>query len=304
MPLDAIRSRFAPLTAAGALDAAPVAARCVTCRQPASTPFCPHCGARRASDHAYTLHALAADVWDHVTPADGKSLRSLWTLVRRPGALTTAYMEGVRRPYLAPLGLFLFVNTAYFVYVGATHQRIFNTPLRLQVTSQPYSGLTRRLVDARVAARHVSYDAYERRFDAVTDTQSKTLIAAMVPGFALLVALLAFRRRRSTLHHLAFSLHAIAAMLVFIMGFTLLVGFPVVIAMDRLRLRAPAWVGDGTAALPFGVLFAVWLAVALRHAYGDGRAAAALKAVLLVFGFVLVLGAYRFLLFFTTFWST
>ncbi len=286
------------------LHAAGVADVCVTCGQPAGAAFCPHCGERRASDHAYTLHALAADVWDHVTPADGRTVRSLWTLVRHPGALTVAYMRGVRRPYLAPLGVFLFVNTAYFVYVGVTHQRIFNTPLQLQLTSQPYSALATRLVTARLAARHVSYAVYASRYDAVTDTQSRTLIAAMVPGFALLVALVSVRRRRGALHHLAFSFHALAMLLVVVMGFTLLVGFPVAYVAAALHRRAE-WAGsDVIVSSIFALLFGAWLAVGLRRAYGDGRVAATFKAILLASGVLLLLGGYRLLLFFTTFWAT
>jgi hypothetical protein len=50
--------------------------------------------------------------------------------------------------------------------------------------------------------------------------------------------------------------------------------------------------------------FGAYLARALRRAYGDGRAVAAVKAAILCVGLGVVLQAYRLALFFTTFWAT
>jgi hypothetical protein len=53
-----------------------------------------------------------------------------------------------------------------------------------------------------------------------------------------------------------------------------------------------------------GAPLMIWLTLGLRRAYGDGRLAAAAKALLLVFGLMFVLAAYRALLFFTVLFTT
>src|SRR5919107_6149533 len=106
-------SQYAPpLGASAALD------RCVTCGAPAGTPFCPTCGERRGADRPRSLAALGEELWDAFSPVDGRIARTLASLVRRPGELTSAYMRGVRLPFVPPLRLFLLVNLAYFLYAS------------------------------------------------------------------------------------------------------------------------------------------------------------------------------------------
>src|SRR5437868_637365 len=78
--------------------------RCVTCgASTAGTPYCATCGERRAADRPRSLAALGEELWDAFSPVDGRIARTLWSLVRRPGELTVAYMRGVRLPYVPPL---------------------------------------------------------------------------------------------------------------------------------------------------------------------------------------------------------
>ncbi|GJG88010.1 hypothetical protein tb265_31910 [Gemmatimonadetes bacterium T265] len=276
----------------------------MTCDRPADTPFCPHCGERRAADRVYTLRALTAELSEHVTAADGRAVRSLWTLVRRPGALTSTYMRGVRQPYLTPLGLFLFVNAGYFVYVGVTGQNTFTTPLRVHVAATPYAPAAARLVARRLAERHVTFEAYARRFDPTAAAQAKSLVGAMVPGFALLVAAVELRRRRPVLQHLTFSLHAMAALLVVLMTVGLLGGLALGLAARRYGLDLGAQRDDNIVSSALALALATWLTLGLRHAYGDGPLRSVVKGIGLAFGTACVVSAYRALLFFTTFWAT
>lgn len=313
MPIAAIRSRFAPFTASPAVSApsatplgaaAPDESACVTCGRPAGTPFCPHCGERRAADHAYTLRAIVAEVWDHLTPADGKSLRSLWTLVRRPGALTTAYMRGMRQPFLSPLRLFLLVNLGYFAFAGVSGQHVLSTQLSAHIQYGFYAPNAAAMVKRRVAARGITAAEYERRFDANVETQARSLVVIMVPMYAALVAAVQIRRRRPALHHLAFGFHLVATLLVILVVGGFLLSYPLEIAIRRGALRVSNETVDFLVSSPLLLLFWAWLTFGMREAYGDGRWGAAAKAAVLAGLLVLVLAAYRAVLFFTAFWTT
>lgn len=277
---------------------------CVTCGRPAGSAYCPHCGERRAADRRYTLGALAEEAVDALSPADGRGLRTAWLLLRRPGALTAAYVRGVRQPYLAPLKLFLLVNLAYFAFVAVTHQPVFTTRLVSHLYRSPYEATAQRLVAARLAARGTTEAAYRERFDAAAETQAKSLVGLLVPGFALAVALVQVRRRRPALHHLTFALHSVAALLVVLMvcGVTV---FPLAeLAVQRSGLDPDGELADALTAMPLLLVWGAWLAAGSRAAYGDGWAAAAAKAAALLVGFMGVLGVYRALLFVVTFATT
>jgi hypothetical protein len=198
----------------------------------------------------------------------------------------------VRRPYLPPVGVFLLVNGAYFVYTGVTGQHVFDTPLRTHLAQTAHSGVARRLVERRLAARHQTLAEYAPRFDRVAQTQAKTLIVAMVPGLALAAAAVGLRRGRGALHHVTFAFHAMSVLLASLMAVTAAVLYPLAYAA-----RAVGWgrvldVGDGLAALILTLPFAGWLVLALRRAYGDGWAGAAVKTVVLLAALLWVLFAY------------
>jgi hypothetical protein len=61
---------------------------------------------------------------------------------------------------------------------------------------------------------------------------------------------------------------------------------------------------DSLATGVLAIAFGVYVTLALRRAYGDGWVAAFAKAAALWLGLGVVLSAYRFVLFFTTLWTT
>jgi hypothetical protein len=71
------------------------------------------------------------------------------------------------------------------------------------------------------------------RFDRTSTTQAKSLVIVMVPVFALLVAPLEWRRRTHVVQDVVFALHAMAVMLV---------------AMIGAALVPSAWIATGDAA--------------------------------------------------------
>ena len=291
MPLAAIRSRFAPITpAAGPADAPPGAERCVTCGRPAGTPYCPRCGERRAGDRPVHVRELFEELWGSFVSIDGRVVRSFCMLVRHPGALTAAYLRGERRPYLTPLGVFFSVNALFFVFATAHGFNGFTAPLASHLNDFRHHEIAQRLVNARLAARHVSMTTYASAFDAVVANQSKTLLLALVPIFAAFAMIVQLPRRRPALQHVAFALHAVSAWLLSLMATYYALAYGV-----RYTLLAALWlyarltptyaanfrlgVGDGTFGLLAGAMFFAWLAPALRRRS-------------------------RALLFFTAFWAT
>ena len=112
------------------------------------------------------------------------------------------------------------------------------------------------------------------------------------------------RARRYYGEHLVFSFYA--------MGFLLLWMTVVTVAISqiyRLGVLAEWWPQNGsllelTLDLPIALGFTAYLVTASGRVYADGRWAAIAKAVVLIGWLVVCLTIYRFILFFTTFYTT
>ena len=119
---------------------------CPNCNAMVSTPFCPTCGEQVLHMRELTLRPLVGQVFQSFTNIDGRLLRSFRYLVSRPGALTVAYVRGQRKPYMAPVALFLLVNVLFFATESLTGGKVFTTPLESHLHTQPWSDAVQNLV--------------------------------------------------------------------------------------------------------------------------------------------------------------
>lgn len=257
------------------------------------------------------MRHFAGEAFETVTNVDGTAWRTLRSLITRPGALTAAYMRGERVPWMKPLQLFLIVNVIYFVWVAFAGERVFSTPLSGHLQNSNYGETARQLVVARVARPGMTpaeidaaANAYGERFNAAASVQAKTLIITMVPMYAALVALVEVRRRRPAVQHLVFALHVFTTLLLLAIAQRYLLHLP---------LRAlGGFESEGQANRVLNELIgifmmsamAVYIGLALRRAYGDGVPSAIVKGAFLGWSLLLVLGLYRYLLFYTVYWAT
>ncbi|MBA3890353.1 MAG: DUF3667 domain-containing protein [Gemmatimonadaceae bacterium] len=287
-----------PVSEPAAHDAEP----CPHCGRPIADRYCEACGEMRASMRSRSLREFAAEAFETVTNADSRVWSTVTLLFGRPGELTVAYMEGDRNAFVRPLQLFLFANILYFVMASWLGMQSFQTPLLVHLSQTVHSGIALQLVREHLAESAVTQREYIQAFNARAAVQAKTLIIVMVPIWALLLAAVQFRRRVPSSQHLVFAMHFFAAMLVINVAQELAVNQPLV-ALWQHGSTPRAEDLDGVVTLVNFTLLALYLAIALPVAYGDGRRVAAVKALLLAFGFYLTLFMYRAMLFFTVYWS-
>ena len=139
--------------------------RCPSCDRAVSTPFCPACGERSLHPRELTLRGLIDQVFEAFTNIDGRLLRSFRYLIGRPGALTVAFLQGRRKPFVGPVALFLVANVLFFATESLTGGTIFTTPLERHLHRQPWSELAQGLVAGRLASLHTPVDLFAPRFD-------------------------------------------------------------------------------------------------------------------------------------------
>ncbi len=270
---------------------------CASCGSAFQGRFCPRCGERRLGAADLSLRAFAREALSTFTNLDSTVKRSFAALVARPGLLTREYLAGRRTRYLRPLQLFLFCNVIFFFVQPLTGFNTLTTPLHVHLHHLPYSPLARQIIDRVVEAKGVSAREYELLFNATLDAQARTLVVAMVPLLALLIA--AMHRRRYFVEHLVFSVHFFAFFLLLLPALTTAL-WGTYAGLNALGVRAAwLWTDAGVTTVLLS-LCGAYLFAGLRRVYGQGRAASGWRAAVLALGVMGVIQVYRLILFFTT----
>jgi hypothetical protein len=91
---------------------------CLNCGVDLAGRFCAHCGQRNVPPRP-TLRELVGDAYGELVGWDGKLVRTLVLLVRSPGALARAIIEGHRVSYISPVRLYLACSLVYFLVSAA-----------------------------------------------------------------------------------------------------------------------------------------------------------------------------------------
>ena len=273
---------------------------CPSCSRTRTAPYCAQCGEEPLRPRDLTSGDVLVQIAKAFSNLDSNLSRSFRLLLTRPGALTLAHVRGQRRRYLRPLQCFLVANALFFAMQSLTHTAIFSSPLSSHLSHQDWSDFARGLVSPRLAARHVTLDAYARQFDLAVAFYAKTLIILMALAFAPMAALL-FRGRRLPIGaHVVFALH-------FYVFEMMLFSLSLVIVAGSVLLGGPG-LNDATFDTVLSVFNLLSGAVYLWFACGVAYEATGLsriaKAALLALWAAALVPGYRFAMFLIGFLTT
>ncbi|MEJ1971039.1 MAG: DUF3667 domain-containing protein [Lacunisphaera sp.] len=277
---------------------------CATCSEPLTGKYCVRCGEKRVSPGDHTVRRFLEQLVEGFTNADGKIFLTLRLLLTRPGRLTADYLRGRRQPYIPALQLFLIANLIFFLLHPLLGSNTLTTDLHTHLHYTWHAALAEAMVRPRLVARALTPEAYAAIFDPASVTQAKSLIILVVPVFSLAVAALYWRQRREYAPHLIFALHFCSFWLLLICGALALTN----LAVRLLRVAAifPSAVVVSRSVLCLTlIVMALYLFRAVRVVFAPEAAwLTVTKALALGVALDLSLQAYRFVLFFITFWST
>jgi hypothetical protein len=102
----------ASVPAPGVAAAAPD--RCANCGTLLAGKYCGACG-QRAEHSVHSLSFFLTEAFEDLTHADSRLWRTLWSLIARPGYLTTEFLDGRRARYLPPVRLYLVLSVVFFL---------------------------------------------------------------------------------------------------------------------------------------------------------------------------------------------
>jgi len=91
----------------------PIAQECQNCHAELSGSYCSQCG-QESHKSVRHFYEYIQEVFDDWMALDSKFLRTLWSLIFRPGFLSNQYFIGRRVRYITPVRLFIIVNVLFF----------------------------------------------------------------------------------------------------------------------------------------------------------------------------------------------
>ena len=273
---------------------------CPTCRTPRFTRYCAECGESPPNPRDLTVRGLLRQIVSSFTSIDGRLLRSFRCLLTSPGALTIAYVDGRRKPYLGPFQLFLIANVVFFATQSLTHGNVLSSTLHSHLHDQDWRALAQSLVARRLQATGSTLATYSPVFDQANVVNAKSLIGLMMLPFALLLPLVFYRSRRPFVVHVVFSAHLYAFfLLLFCAGLAL---GQIDVWRGGAGLRSPHV--DETLTVAILLASAVYLYVAIGRVYAARGVVRAAQAIGLALATGAIVLGYRFALFVLTLYST
>lgn len=277
--------------------AAVESATCPECDEPIAERFCTHCGEKRVEARDYSLRHFLAEALNVIANLESPIPRSFFALLFRPGLLTAAYLAGRRKRYLKPLQLFVLCNVIFFFVNPLTGFNTLTTPLNIHLNAMPYSQRAQRMVRAELQRTGVPPEEYRARFDTVIQNQAKSLVIVMALMFAFV--LLPLYRRRYFVEHLVFATHFYSFFLLLLPA----LHFATMPVFNAARRYSPGYNPDLTFTIIFLMICGVYLRFALRRVYQQRRVMTIFKSITLAFFIAVIIQTYRFILFFTAFYS-
>jgi hypothetical protein len=225
---------------------------CKNCDAPLEARYCPQCG-QRDIELDRPLPELLREVFRETLDVDGRAARTLWTLFRHPGVLTSEYLAGRRRRYSPPFRLYLIISLLFFVLTAwiAGQGILLDEGQTLEVDAAG---------QARLFADYVP-----------------RLMFILLPVFALILKV-AFRRRLY-FDHLIHALHLHSALFITLM-----------LILPLERVAAQSMLAMIVQLVLFAYLLMIFI-ISVRHVYQVRWPMATIKSFGIMIGYMALVAA-------------
>ncbi len=255
--------------------------QCTNCGAAVIGKFCPDCGQKRFTSESLSLKTFFNETAKEFLSIDNKFFRSILPLLLRPGALTQAYISGRQKQYIKPISLFVFVNL--FFFFAGYRMGLMNWNVAMSESAQ-------QMISARAAERGADPKEFTLQLNDTFKNYQRSLFFAVIPAFALVVNLVMFRKRRSYVEHLIYSIHYHSSFLIMLPLSMVAVLFLFGIVDKLIGTRIAPYIGSDPGLGYFAILLMfTYHFIAVKRLYGDGLFTAAAEALIFCFASFMIM---------------
>lgn len=272
---------------------------CKSCGNAFTGLYCNLCGEKVIEPKDRSMRTFLSNILLFVSFADSRFFKTLWLTIKNPGFLSKEYADGRRVNYLRPLQLFFILNLIYFLFPVL---QLFNASLRTQMYYLFHSNMVREIVVKHVVNEGISLEGYGLMYDAKTMGLAKLLMVVFVLLASLPLSLIFLKKNRYFTDHVTLSVE-LACFNMFVNAILLSV---LLLALSKIF----RWSGSGLSSyLNDTTLTVIFISTNLYFIYRAARTfyqqkgkRLIVKSMFAIIGLFVALEAYKFLLFFVTFW--
>lgn len=185
------------------------ARECPSCGAALVGDFCHACGEKRPEARDLSARHFFSEAAQELTSVEhSKLFHTVWALLFRPGFLTNEWKAGRRRRYLKPLNLCLgILALSFFAYSVYKPVSMFDVEkfIRLQKRQESIEVFERFAAKKKLSLPEL--------FDRLSDKWQRYMSVStllFIGGFALVLQVVFFFRRRYFVEHLVFSMHFVS----------------------------------------------------------------------------------------------
>ena len=272
---------------------------CKSCGNTFTGLYCNACGEKVIEPKDRSMRTFLSNILLFVSFADSRFLKTLWLTIKNPGFLSKEYADGRRINYLRPLQLFFILNLIYFLFPVL---QLFNSSLRTQMYYLFHSSMVREIVVKHVVEEGISLEGYGLMYDAKTMGLAKLLMVGFVLLASLPLSLIFMKKNRYFTDHVTLSVE-LACFNMFVNAIflsVLLIGLSKIFHWSGSGLGS--YLNDTTLTIIFISTNLYFIYRAARTFYQQKGKRLIVKSLLAIIGLFRALEAYKFLLFFVTFW--
>ena len=268
---------------------------CKNCGHQFAGLYCNVCGEKVYNSHDKSIGHFFEEALHFLTHFEGTFLTTVKAIFTRPGKLSFDYCHGIRKRYFKPLPFFMLLVVVYLIFPLLNG---LNMSLRYYPKLMVFGDLAQHMIDHKMAAKLLTFDALSDRFSAKSEKVSKLMLITLIPLAALVIKLLYPKKRKYFFDYLVLS----AELNSFFLLFTFFIWASIALLLTKSGWFPPRFFADGGFFLNFNfVVFAVFIAIAFSRFFTEKKWISIIKTlVFLPFYFFIVFMLYKFLLFAVT----
>ncbi|GAB3919706.1 DUF3667 domain-containing protein [Mucilaginibacter myungsuensis] len=205
---------------------------CQTCGSTRNEKYCPACGEKTFEPHQLSLKEFVEELFEGFSHFDTKFIRTIKTLIFKPGQLSLEFCAGKRVNHMKPIQLFLVVNLIFFI--AALHN-LYSLELYNYINFKPFITFnTKQIINDVLAKEHTTLAEYTAVFNEKMKSSSKAFIFAFIPVYGVFFALFFFWKKKYFVEHLVFATHFMSFVLVmlFLGGYLIMLPYFMIVGKE------------------------------------------------------------------------
>ncbi len=260
---------------------------CKSCSHKFTGNYCSQCGEKILTPADRSFKTILNNILLTITFADSKFAKTLWLVIKKPGALSFDFAQGKRVKHLSPMSLFFVLNLVYFFFPVI---QLFNASLNTQLLS-PLRELYRDIISNKIVSMGLDLNSFTLLYNLKTTSLAKLMVMVFVVISSLPLNILYWKKNKYFTDHVGYAIELAC--------FNLFINTIVLTVVVRL-LGTGAYLDENILTLLF-VGTNLYFIIRSGHVfYQEKGLKLVMKTIALILFLKIALEVYRAILFFVT----